>query len=269
MNLFLFDVARWEAAVLTVEFAQGSSVVTSDGSMTMMHPTLGEAYHSRLGARREAEELYINASGYRQAILGPGPITVLDVGLGLGYNALMTIDTWLSAKPKADLRLSSLESNRALIDTLLSGRAPWQANWPDIWIQTCRLVRWQGDLCWSIDLQHPETDAHLSWRIFCVEASKMDGTHPALTWCGPLRFIWQDPFSPRSNPDLWRCEWFELLRQKADPKAVMMTYSVARTVKDSVTKSGWSYELISGAGEKRHWLRATPTSISTTGTAAD
>src|SRR5690606_37910178 len=32
--------------------------------------------------------------------------------------------------------------------------------------------------------------------------------------------IYQDPFSPKKNPTLWTCEWFELLAQKSNEHVV-------------------------------------------------
>ena len=79
-------------------------VETADGSLSLVHPEHGECYHSRSGALTEARSLYIEMSGFlpRLAATAKAVIEVLDVGLGLGYNALASIDAWaaaLSASP--------------------------------------------------------------------------------------------------------------------------------------------------------------------------
>lgn len=240
------------------KISEGSPVVTADGSHTMMHPQLEEAFHSRLGARREAEELYIKASGFSQAVEVAQSVSVLDVGLGLGYNAFSTLHNWAQANTAADLNMSSLEVDRDLIEALISGSAPWQQNWPSSWLGVCHQIQSSGEDCWVAEVRHPNTAAIARWRIFCVNAESVSVSHEAFRWCDPFDFVWQDPFSPKSNPNMWRAQWFSILKAACKSSAVLMTYSVARVVKDGLNHGGWNYNLIPGAGEKRQWMRAIP-----------
>ena len=70
--------------------------------------------------------------------------------------------------------------------------------------------------------------------------------------------IWQDAFSPRKNPDLWSADWFDKLKKSASPDAHLFTYSVAGTVKEALTTSGWQYEKIkrNDSLHKKQWLKA-------------
>ena len=69
---------------------------TADGSLTLYVPALDEHYHSRHGARQESAHVFI-AAGLRPLLAAghgqPGrrPLRLLEVGLGTGLNALLTL----------------------------------------------------------------------------------------------------------------------------------------------------------------------------------
>jgi len=62
-------------------------IITSDGSHTLYVPGMDEHYHSHFGALTESLHIFINTG---LASLGPGPVTILEVGFGTGLNALLT-----------------------------------------------------------------------------------------------------------------------------------------------------------------------------------
>jgi len=220
-------------------------VLTKDGSFTARHPECDQEFHSLEGARFEAEHLYIKGSGIA---FDTEQLTVLDVGMGLGYNALTTIEAWASCAGAIDLNLISLEKDPVLVEHLNSQTGPWQSNWSE---------QWKSFLNISIEngmrvVPHPNGRSFLRWKIFAVEASS------DFHWAADQKFnfIWQDPFSLPHNPELWSAEWFSKLKQHAAANATLMTYSVARGVKDALTHSGWNWSLIATPGVKRHWMRA-------------
>lgn len=229
---------------------------TSDGSVTLKHPVHGEAYHSFAGAATEAKDLYIKSSGILEAMLEPrdSPLEVLDVGLGLGYNALCTIDAWLGSGDAKDLTVTSVEHDGSLLARLFSGAAEWQENWSSPWRTIANEPEQIAENIWSAEFRHPQSGATLSWTIHCLDLREQDPP-PARSNAG-YDFIWQDPFSPRMNPDLWTSDWFHRLAETCAKGATLMTYSVARPVKDSLQAAGWTYTLIPTTTAKRAWLKA-------------
>ena len=214
-------------------------VKTDDGSLTVVHPGHKECFHSRSGALSEAIELYVNKSGIEGSFQNGTPVRVLDVGLGLGYNATATFAAWRRSPQKSILEITSLEIDAELVELFRSGVAPWQSNWTPEWLE---FARGKNPGC-----KH---------EIFVGDAATANlGT-------APFNFIWQDPFSPAKNPTMWSREWFGLCRAVAAPDCVLVTYSVARSVREALTEAGWVPEKVEAVGsQKRHWLIARPNTI--------
>ncbi len=198
---------------------------TMDGSETLIHPDLGEYYHGKSGARLEANELYIKSSGLEKRLLENihphENIKILDIGLGLGYNALSLIQTWQKIKNvTCNIELVSLEQNPHMIDYVL------QKN--------------------NLDARkniftHPEnSNFQILWTIL-----EGDAELSILTLHQKFDYFFHDPFSPKNNPKLWTKDWFMKLKNIAHPNSTLVTYSVARIVCDALTLSGWNWQKIS------------------------
>jgi tRNA U34 5-methylaminomethyl-2-thiouridine-forming methyltransferase MnmC len=231
----------------------GDLVETADGSLTLRHPGHAETYHSSAGAETEARELYVQRSGITAAFDQGRKASVLDVGLGLAYNATATFDAWVSHPGPGSLSIYSLEHNHDLIRVLVDGRARWTAGWSASRLALISSLR-QQESGWSAEYRHPTADAVLIWKILVGEA------HDTLALCpGGFDFVWQDPFSPEKNPAMWSEAWFSMLRKHCGDDAVLMSYSVARIVRDALAASGWDCERIpTPVRQKKHWLRAKP-----------
>ncbi|MDD9952541.1 MAG: MnmC family methyltransferase [Zetaproteobacteria bacterium] len=250
--------------------AQDAKVVTHDGSITLYNHEVGECYHSKGGALAEAQNLYIGGSGLCQRLqVGHhGVLSVADIGLGLGYNACSTLAAWESQETVPDLQLTSFESDTKLIRDLLTGRGSWQSNWDHRWLGYVCRFQLGGLSSGPLQLltssgRHPHSLAQYTWTIVISTASS-NGLRclfdQELASVPKFDFIWQDAFSPLKNPDLWSADWFEALRAHSQGACTLMTYSVARQVRDALTQSGWQWQKVkAGPGTKRHWLRANPT----------
>lgn len=228
---------------------------TSDGSLTLFNKEISECYHSKGGAKWESEALYINSSGIRNHFenLNTAEASVLDVGLGLGYNACSTIEAWMKSSGIKDLFLISLEYDASLIEGLIKNSGSWQTGWSEEWLLWCSSLRRASDN-WNTVLSHPSGQKSLYWTIYSGNAREVVGHIKSKPWT----HIWQDPFSPEKNPELWTPDWFSTIRQNSTDDCKLMTYSVARQVKDSLIAGGWNWKKIPAAGPKRSWLEANP-----------
>lgn len=232
----------------------GTLIETADGSWTVKHAEHGQDFHSTEGAKFEAWQLYVLASGFLESLRHKHetPIGVLDVGMGLGYNACATIAGWLGEEDPTDVELTSLEIDSRLAAALASGAAPWTINWEESWLLGPRSLRRISETIWRGECLHGNQQSRLGWTIYLGDASKIH-----TSWSNAkYDFIWQDPFTPELNPGMWSAAWFEKLRMTAAADVKLMTYSVARVVKDALTEGGWTVVRFRTPGRKRHWLKA-------------
>jgi tRNA U34 5-methylaminomethyl-2-thiouridine-forming methyltransferase MnmC len=234
-----------------MEGFQGERVLTGDGTYTIRHPVYGEEFHSWQGARFESEELYMKASGFQAAIDQEArSIGVLDVGLGLGYNALMTLETWMNSSGLCEISMVSLEQTEELLDGLVSEHTGWKEGWSHDWRRWSQALTKQSDGRWQASFTHPQSGRSFHWIAYVGDARQVPFAPQSLD------FVWQDAFSPKKNPELWTVEWFQKIKDAARGEACLVTYSVARVVKDNLTSAGWCYERVQAAGQKRQWLKA-------------
>ncbi len=224
-------------------------VKTDDGSYTIRHKGHGQTYHSNAGALLEARSLYIDSSGIKESLNGSPTVNVLDVGLGLGYNALATIDCFMKMPSESPLSLVSLENEIDVFTRLSQGRGEWQKNWPSEWIDYCSCITHVSDKVFEASFKN-ERGHLLNWTIIIDDAHQVH-----LEKFSPFHFVWQDPFSPEKNPSMWNEKWFRKVLEASSEDVILMSYSVSRVVKDACTSAGFQFERIPASGRKRHWLR--------------
>ncbi|NDE15559.1 hypothetical protein EBZ80_11580 [bacterium] len=238
--------------------ALGEARQTGDGSWTLAHPDHAEWYHSADGALAEAKSLYVESSGilgdFQRGTPDAETVRVLDVGLGLGYNALATIDAWLRCGSRGRLEILSLENNDALFEAMRSGEAPWQVGWDPQWTGAVKNLDLVSDGLWQATIAG-SGGGELLWRVFLGDALS-DHATGLVVRSGPFDYVWQDPFSPEKNPGMWGLEWFSAITPGVRPDGCLMTYSVARTVRDALETAGWRIEKIPTTTRKKNWLKA-------------
>ncbi|MGE0174487.1 MAG: MnmC family methyltransferase [Oligoflexales bacterium] len=235
----------------------GSAVATNDGSYTLREPTLGELYHSESGAQLETQALYMDASGFEARLneQQDRKLTIIDVGLGLGYNALQTIATW-HQKADTNLEIVSLEWNDALVRALTSDNLPWGGTWGADRHAFRKSLKPSYPLLWTGEITKKSPNGltrSCSWTVCVGNASRA----PLSQLVDSVDYIWQDPFSPRHDTSLWDANWFLKLRGVSHPETVLVTYSCSGFVRRSLDEAGWSWAKIPAMG-KREWLRANP-----------
>ena len=77
-----------------------------------------------------------------------------------------------------------------------------------------------------------------------------------------------DGYAPTKNPDLWKNSIYALMAQHSSSNSTVATFTVARTVRDGLTKHGFAVKKVSGFGRKREMLTGTfQANIATTLTA--
>ncbi|MBP9707249.1 MAG: hypothetical protein KBD78_06360 [Oligoflexales bacterium] len=234
---------------------------TKDGSLTLRHPEYDELFHSDSGALSEARGLYLQASGITERSWSSEPLRILDIGLGLGYNALSALE-WALQRGQS-IQLVSLEKDLKVFNALSDPKAEFKKNWPIEWQQHISQLQPKSQSCFIANFKSKKSsedkEVEIEWTV-CLGDALMSTSESCSEFAAYMRkssfdYFWQDAFSPKKNPQLWSTQWFKQLRALAKLEAVLMTYSVSRVVKDALAEAGWSYELIPTCTGKRNWLR--------------
>ncbi len=197
-------------------------VATEDGSVTFWNGEYKEHYHSPAGARREAVEKYVVPARLAER-LEHGPVRLLDVCFGLGYNSLAAMN--LAADCGGNLRIDALEMDRRAVRAaarhiLQEGTDPF--DW-----QAC-LARLHHAQAYGLE---PNISINMHWG---------DARHTA-TRFGPASFdvVFLDAFSTQRNSELWTVDFFRQLGRVMKPGAVLLTYCAALPVRAGLMEAGF------------------------------
>lgn len=216
---------------------QNLQYVTGDGSSTLYSEKYGETYHSRHGAIQESMHVFIEMG---LAALPPEKqeISILEMGLGTGLNALLTAlhqgdrkirYMALEAEPISEEQYRGLnyadslggEKSRILLEQI--HQFPWD-EWKSLQADF-QLFKFNGKL------QDFETDQTFD-------------------------LIYYDAFAPGTQPELWTEEVFNKLFGFCNPGAVLTTYCAKGAVRRAMIAAGFEVERVPGPPGKREMLRA-------------
>lgn len=197
-----------------------SAVTTDDGSLTFYNTRFKEHYHTLAGARSEAEKKYI-IPGQLTSRLNNGPVKLLDICFGLGYNSLVACET--AIKNDKELHIDALELDRTVVGEaaqVLTGASPL-FNWPNV-LQTLLEKGY-----WNFK----NVSITLFWGDARHLIKKLDTFYDLL---------WLDAFSTQRNSELWTVDFFTQLYPLLKHDAALLTYSAAIPVRAGFIEAGFS-----------------------------
>lgn len=189
--------------------------VTEDGSITLYNPEYEEYYHSKSGALEESFEKFVKPCKIKE-LAKKGHIKILDIGFGLGYNAIAAIDS-----AEGEIEIISLEKN------FLSDLPKLKPKLKHYWI----IEKLEFD---PITKSYLYEDKRIHLRIKIGDAIETIKTIK-----DKFDAVFLDPFSPSKNPELWTVEFFKEIKQRMKQGAILATYSYAKTVRKNLTKAGF------------------------------
>jgi tRNA U34 5-methylaminomethyl-2-thiouridine-forming methyltransferase MnmC len=229
-----------------------SLVATSDGSYTLHDSSIMESMHSASGAYEEAVLKHVHPSGVLSRRTVPlkrhdGPLTVLDIGFGLGYNALALIHALQRSGYGGCLEIHSLESSRDYL--------PFMG-----------VIRFndERDGLYSLLRRAYECGSCRSGKLSL--SIHFDDARVSIVTLGDLRFdcVFHDPYSPSKNPELWTVEFFRKLYGMMKEDAVLTTYSSALQVRLAMAEAGFFIGKGPSVGKKREGTLASKRLIAAT-----
>ncbi|GAB3638905.1 tRNA (5-methylaminomethyl-2-thiouridine)(34)-methyltransferase MnmD [Hymenobacter arcticus] len=218
---------------------------TADGSPTLYVPALDEHYHSTHGAAQESRHVFIEAglAPLLAAGLGhpdEGPLHILEVGLGTGLNALLTLE--VARVAKAIIDYDGYETIPLPL-TVMAALAP---QW-DYSIALKSAFKQLHAAPWNMMLEIDET-LFLTKIQQPVQQSDL-GTDL-------YNLIYFDAFAPEKQPELWTEAVFAKIYAAAAPGAVLVSYCAQGQFRRNLRAAGWLTEKLPGPPGKREMTRA-------------
>ncbi len=209
------------------------SVQSEDGSYTAYSKEFNEHYHStKDGALHESLSKHVlPALKHTQNL---DEIFILDICFGLGFNTLATLLALKGKKKK--ITILSPEFDKELIKSLVDFNYPQE------------FYEFQNIITRLSQTQKYESQ-YLNIYIYLGDARKFVRETNM-----QFDIVYQDAFSPSSNPLLWTGEYFSDIAALMKPKAILTTYSISLPTRIALYKNGLQVYLHSGEGVRSSTL---------------
>ncbi len=228
---------------------------TDDGSWTLENVSDGDTFHSGCGAREECRHVYLENSGVGDRLRRGQPTRVLEMGLGTATAFVLTAA--LAKRHAAQLHYTAIE--QALLNTgVLKQILLSPQQWPADDVETCleiasQLISFLDRRNHAIDSHHFQLCASITLQLLETDILK----HVRMP-DGPFQGIYFDPFSPRSNPQLWQEDFLERITKALAIDGKLVSYCVNSQVRRTFTSLGFVAHRVPGpVGGKREVLVVT------------
>ena len=212
---------------------------TADGSPTLYVPALDEHYHSQHGAAQESRHVFIEA-GLRPLLAAGQELRILEVGLGTGLNALLTLE---AAATSATIRYDGYETYPLPPEAVIALASQWTDN-----AQLSQAFGHLHGAPWG-----ESTTLAPGFELTKTQAQVQTAELPASHY----NLIYFDAFAPEKQPELWTEAVFAQLYSAAAPGAVLVSYCAQGQFRRNLRAAGWRTEKLPGPPGKREMTRAT------------
>ena len=218
---------------------------TEDGTFTLESELFSENCHSTAGAYEETLFNYVHGTELSNKFDLP-EINIFEVGFGVGLGPIATFKELQTYEGVINFYSSELDKN--LIHWFVNSTNE-EANkfFP---FNELTLIK--------------ESDSPLKFvaksknRKLEIFIGDLLGNKIFLkSYLQDIHAIYQDPFSPKKNPDLWTEDWFQFLKTISHQDAILSTYSASHSVQTNLAQAGWQVLRAPGFAHKRSSTRAT------------
>lgn len=202
-------------------------VKTADGSFTLFIPEVEETYHSTHGAVQESMHVFIE-NGLKAC--DKESIRVLEVGLGTGLNAVLTLQHATKKINYCALEPYPL-SKEILNELAASGLDQFEMNF-----HVSNAGEW-------ISIQENFSFVRMEVGLEEFQAEEK------------FDVIYYDAFGPRVEPGLWTLERMQQCFDLLNDGGVLVTYCAKGEVRRNLQAAGFVVERLAGPPGKREMLR--------------
>ncbi len=194
-------------------------ISTEDNSITFFSSEFQETFHSKYGAKKEAEITYIRGCNLKEKAKYKSSLKIIDVCYGLGYNTAAALTAIWEVNPNCFVEIMALEidqnvSIQAINNRLLNYWSPSVVNLLTQLVREKSVINKQLKALFFLD------DARVSMQHLVNTNFQADA-------------IFLDPFSPPKCPQLWSVEFINLLAKCLNSEGRIATYSCSSAIRSA------------------------------------
>lgn len=217
-----------------------SIIQTQDGSHSIFSEQFGESYHSRYGAIRESQHVFLEAGLYPIAMLKKD-IHILEIGFGTGLNAFLT----LLAAEKRNLQIT-YEGIEAYPITLNEAK---QLNYSALlgWPTKQKIFESLHSSAWEKSISINPNFTLTKHQILFQNINYQE----------QFDLIYFDAFAPKAQPELWEHPVLENMYTALKWEGVLVTYCAKGVVKRTLKEVGFRVQTLPGPPGKREMTQCT------------
>ena len=219
-------------------------LLTQDGSHTLYSERFQVTYHSKYGAIQEAQTVFIDAALHPKLAQKAHAISILEIGLGTGLNALMT---YLECQkhPEIPVFYTAIEAfpvSQEVVETL-----NFAACFEEQEAEAARFLSLLHGAAWDVPTR-------IAPNFTLIKQLK---TFETIDFADEFDLVYYDAFAPNSQPELWTIPMFEKMYIALRQNGLLTTYCAKGEVKRNLRAVGFQLESLPGPIGKREMTRAT------------
>lgn len=211
--------------------------LTADGSKTLYLPHLDETYHSSHGAIQESVHVFIE-HGLTYISQQTESITVFEMGLGTGLNALLTA-LW-AQKHQRTVQYIGVELHPIS---------------EDFWRQM-EFVQVKSEIDLYTKIMSSEWEEFQEINPY-FELKKIEKDVLQLELQEHVDLVYYDAFGPRAQSEMWEIPVLTKMHELLKPGGVFVTYCAQGQMKRNLKTLGFELTELPGPPGKRVMTRAT------------
>jgi len=210
-------------------------ILSSDGSYTAFSKEYDEHYHStKDGALYESLIKHVYPAFKIKENLDE--INILDICFGLGFNTLATLLYHKQNSLTSKIKIYSPELDASLVKSLNEFTFPQE-------FQEFKHI-----------IEAIVEEGVYEDENFYVEVFLGDAREYVKRFENKFDIVYQDAFSPSSNPTLWTKEYFSDIQRGIKDDGVVTTYSIALATRLALYENGFNIYINSGEGFRKATL---------------
>ena len=215
-------------------------LISEDGTHTISSEKYGVTYHSIYGALNESITVFLSAGLQYQVLKGKKDISIFEMGLGTGLNALLTMIE--AEKYRLNIKYHAIELHPITVSEAASLN----------FLEQLDAVHLES----SFDLLHacpPDHEMEINpyFRLF-----KNHGDLLTTHINGKYDVVYYDAFAPTAQEELWTPEVMKKMYDILNEGGVLVSYCAKGSFKRALKSAGFKVEALPGPPGKREMTRA-------------